>query len=223
MSKGVKPAWVLQPPAGARSYATDAMPTRLDNLEDVLAHIKQARTEHDQVSLGAVVQTVGTRSFGPLLLLAGVLTVSPLSGIPGMPTLMGVMVLLVSTQMLAGRGCFWLPGWLVRRSVSRSKLEKALGFMQRPARFIDRGLRPRLHPLIGPAGERVIALVCTVLGLSMPPMEVVPFSVNGVGAILIVFGLALIGRDGVFALAAFALTLAFSGGLAYTLIGLGSD
>lgn len=199
------------------------MSTRLDNLQDMLDHIEHADAEQDRVSLGAVVQAIGARSFGPLLLLAGVLTLSPLSGIPGMPTLMGVMVLLVSTQMLAGRSYFWLPAWLVRRSVSRSRLDKALGFMRRPARFIDRGLRPRMQPLVGPRGAWVIALVSTVLGLSMPPMEIVPFSVNGVGIILIVFGLALIGRDGLFALVAFLLTFALAGVLGYTLLGVGSD
>jgi hypothetical protein len=194
------------------------MQQQLGNLEHMLDQIEQAPTEEDQVSLGAIVQAVGTRSFGPLLLLAGVLTVSPLSGIPGMPTFMGVMVLLISTQMLVGRDCFWLPRWLVRRAVSRSKMEKAVHFMRKPARWIDRWIRPRLCGMTGRYGAWSIALVCMLLGLSMPPMEVVPLSVNGVGVILMVFGLALIGRDGVFALAAFVLTVALAGALLYTLL-----
>lgn len=194
------------------------MAEQVRNLQHMLDQIAQAQTEADSVSLGAIVQAVGTRSFGPLLLLAGILTVSPLSGIPGMPTFMGVMVLLVAGQMLVARPCFWLPGWLVRRSIARSKLDRALQFMRKPARWIDRGIKPRLQPLVGTTGSWSIALVCTLLGLSMPPMEVVPFSVNAVGAILVVFGLALIGRDGLLALAAFILTALLAATLGWYLL-----
>ena len=40
----------------------------------------------------------------------------------------------------------------------------------------------------------------------MPPMEFVPFSANAAGAVLLAFGLALIARDGVFALVAYVIT-----------------
>lgn len=190
-----------------------------ENLQHMLDKIGQAEAEQDQVSLGAIVHAVGSGSFGPLLLLAGLLTVSPLSGIPGMPTFMGVLTILVSTQLLLGRDSFWLPGWLLKRSFGRSKLEKALKFMRPPARFIDRGIRPRLQVLVGARGSWCIALICTLLGISMPPMEVVPFSVNVVGAILMVFGLALIGRDGLLALGALILTTLLVGFLIRYVLG----
>lgn len=175
------------------------------NLEELLDRIGQAAEERDRVSLGEIVATVGRGSFGSLLLLAGVITVSPLSGIPGMPTLMGLFVILVAGQMLCGREHFWLPGWLVRRSVKRSRVDKALRWLRRPARFIDRGLKPRLDPMLRRPGLLLIALVCTAIGFTMPPMEIIPFTVNGAGAAITIFGLALIARDGLLALAALAL------------------
>ncbi|HVL77523.1 MAG TPA: exopolysaccharide biosynthesis protein, partial [Noviherbaspirillum sp.] len=132
---------------------------------------------------------------------------------------MGVMVLLITSQLLMGRDSFWLPNWLVRRSVSRSKLDKALHLLRPPARWIDRGVRPRLCALTGPRGAWCIALTCTLLGLSMPPMEIVPFSVNVVGLILATFGLSLIGRDGLLALAAFILTGLLAAGLTWYALG----
>jgi hypothetical protein len=181
-----------------------------ENLQQLLDRIHEAKPEEGKVSLGAIVAAVGDRSFGPLLLLAGLLTVSPLSGIPGMPTSMGVLTLMIASQLLFGRSQFWLPGWLVRRKISQDKIAKALKFLRPPARFIDRGVGPRLQFLVGGMGARCIALVCVILAVSMPPMEVVPFSVNGVGAILMLFGLALIARDGVLALTAFLFTLLLS-------------
>jgi hypothetical protein len=173
------------------------------NLEQLLDRIAEAARDRDQVSLGEIVESVGRKSFGPLLLLAGVITVSPLSGIPGMPTTMGVFTFLIAVQLLVGREYFWLPERLLKRSVNRNRLDKALEWVRPPARYIDRFLRPRLPALLHGAGNYVIAIVCTLLAATMPLMEVVPFSVNGVGAALATFGVALIADDGLVALIAF--------------------
>lgn len=115
------------------------------NLEDILARIAKAEDDDgDHTSTRAVVNALGRRSFAPLLLLPGLVTLLPIGGIPGVPTVMSVLLLLVSVQLLFGRRSFWLPSWLLDRSVSRSKLETSRRWMLRPARFIDFFLRPRL-------------------------------------------------------------------------------
>jgi hypothetical protein len=85
-------------------------------------------------------------SFRSLLLLAGLVTLAPLVGdIPGVPTTMGVLVILTSGKLLVGRTTMWLPGWIRHRSVKASSLEKALKWLRPVARTIDRVLRPRLE------------------------------------------------------------------------------
>jgi hypothetical protein len=193
------------------------MAREITNLEQLLDRIAQAATDRDRVSIGSIVESVGRKSFGPLLLLAGVLTVSPLSGIPGMPTTMGVFTLLIAIQLLVGREYFWLPAWLLKRSVTRKRLETALKWMRPPARQIDRFLRPRLSALLHGPGNYAIAIVCTLMAVTMPFMEVVPFSVNGIGAALATFGVSLIADDGLVALLAFMLTSLAIGLLVYYL------
>lgn len=61
-------------------------------MEELLDRICQAADHQDRVSLEAVLKRVGTRSFGPLLLTVGIITVSPLTAIPGMPTSMAILV-----------------------------------------------------------------------------------------------------------------------------------
>jgi hypothetical protein len=51
-----------------------------------------------------------------LLLLASVALASPLSGIPGIPTSMGVLVLLIAGQLIVGRDYFWLPACVANMS-----------------------------------------------------------------------------------------------------------
>lgn len=175
-------------------------PTTLTRLLD---RIGEADRDEGRISLDAILDAVGRRSFGPFILLAGVVTLTPLVGdIPGIPTLMGVLVVLSAGQLLVGRNHVWLPDWLLNRSVPEEKLEKALEWMRKPAGWIDRILRPRLTALVQGAGVYVIATVSLLIALALPPMELVPFSANGGGLALTALGLALIAHDGLMALVA---------------------
>ncbi len=170
------------------------------SLGDLLQRIAEVASTRERVHLGTIMQAVGTRSFGPVLLLIGVILVSSLSGIPGMPTTMGVLLFLLSMQLLVGRQSFWMPGWLLRRSVPSGRLQRALRWLERPSRVIDWWLRPRLLYLASSNGAVGVAAVCALLALAMPLMEVVPFSATAAGVAIVMFGLALVAFDGVFVL-----------------------
>lgn len=193
----------------------------ISNLEDLLGRMKiAARNEGDQVSLDDVLEVVGRRSFGPLLLVPGIVTVSPLVGdIPGVPVLMGIFIIIVASQVLVRRRSFWLPGWLLKRSVKGSTLHKATDKLRKPARFIDRFLKPRMAWLTGNRAAHFMAVCCILIALATPVMEFIPTSANWAGLAIIFFGLALIANDGLLALLAFLFTLGtFGGGVAYWLL-----
>jgi hypothetical protein len=61
-------------------------------------------------------------------------------------------------------------------------MTKLIGWLERPARFIDRFLRPRLSMFVEGFAVRVIATVSLLNSLAMPLMEVIPFSASGAGA-----------------------------------------
>lgn len=189
------------------------------NLEQLLDRFCRAQTGGGgEVTIESIVHEVGDRSFGPLLLFAGVIMASPLSGIPGMPTSMGVVVMLVTAQLLLRRNHFWLPRWLLQRSVRRSNLERAVKLLRVPARAIDRLLRPRLATLVSGRSVYVIGVACLVIALGVPTMEVVPFSATAAGVALSSFGLSLIARDGLLALVAFAVTFGTFGFVVYSIL-----
>ncbi|WP_247639740.1 exopolysaccharide biosynthesis protein [Chromohalobacter moromii] len=50
------------------------------------------------------------------------------------------------------------------------------------------------------AGTYLVALFCFLIALAVPLMEVVPFSANGAGLALMMFGLSLMANDGLWAL-----------------------
>jgi hypothetical protein len=181
-------------------------PSEPRDLEDILDRLEESGEAHGQVSLDAMLETVGRRSFGPILLVAGLIALSPLSGIPGMPSVLGLLVLLVAGQLLLRRTHFWLPRWMLRREVNHRKLCQATGLMRRPARVIDRFLRPRLTFLTRHVGACVIIVVCVLIALSMPPLEILPFTASLSGAALSTFALALISNDGLVAVIGFLIT-----------------
>lgn len=183
-------------------------PAEPQDLEELLDEIECAARDHEKISFGDLFRAVGQRSFGPLLLLAGLITLAPLVGdIPGVPTMMAIVVFLIAGQILMRRDHFWLPRWLLERSLAASKVQKAAGWLRKPARFVDRLLRPRLKKFVCGAAEYSIAGVSLAIALFMPAMEIVPFSASGAGAVLTSFGLALIARDGLVAIIALALAI----------------
>ncbi|WP_078083783.1 exopolysaccharide biosynthesis protein [Microbulbifer mangrovi] len=177
------------------------------NLSQLLIQLERLATEHDPVTLGQVLEALGQRSFAPLILVAGLILFSPLSGIPGVPTLMGLTILVTSVQMLLLRRHLWLPQWLLRKSISATRFLRVVHWLQRPAVSIDRWLQPRLSLLVHRGGSYLIALVSTAIGLALPAMEILPFSATLAGLALTLFGLALVAQDGLTALIALGVTV----------------
>lgn len=188
------------------------------DLEELLDHLRQA--EHgDRVSFGAMLDAAGRRSFGPLLLVPGLLVLSPLGGIPGMATSAGLVSLLVSVQLLLRRRSFWLPQWLLSRSVPYGRFLRALDALRRPARWVDKPLRPRLHGMLQAPALQLVALGCIAVGTVMPLLEVVPFADTAPGAALSALGLGLIAHDGLLVLIAALLLMLTAGIAAAALLG----
>lgn len=186
------------------------------SLQMLLDRIDSTTEEEHRVSLGEVVDAVGRRSFVPLLLLPGLVMLAPVIGdIPGVPVLMGLLVILVATQLLLRRQQVWLPDWLRNRKISSSKISTTISWLRRPARWMDRWSKPRYSIFVNHASVFVIAATCIAIAAATPVMEVVPMSANLAGAAITAFGLALLAHDGLIAILAVAFSAATMGLLVY--------
>lgn len=189
------------------------------DLNELLDVIEGVADKHSDVSFRQLYDAVGHRSFGPLLLLAGLVVMMPVVGdIPGVPTVMGAIVVLIAGQLLANRKQFWLPRRILDASLAARKVCKGVGWLRKPAGAVDKVVRPRLTHFVRKPWTYAIAAIALLIGLAQPFMELVPFSANGAGAALTAFGLALIACDGLVALIAMALAVATGGIVAYALI-----
>lgn len=192
---------------------------KITNIEELLDAIEKSVGKSKDLSLGDVLDSVGHRSYGPLLLLAGLVMAAPGVGdIPGLPTGTGIFVALVAGQMIIGRNYLWLPRWLLKRKISAETICKAIGRLRKPARYVDRVIKPRLAGITYNSGRWGIALACLGIAVATPAMEVVLFSANAAGAALAAFGLSLMAHDGLLTLIAYAFTFGAAAALLYALL-----
>lgn len=173
----------------------------------LLDQIDDLKGAHGRVTLATIQEVAGRRMSGPMLLLPGLILVSPLSGIPTLPTILAIIIFLVSIQLMFGRQSIWIPERLRRAGLSSDRSDKAIGYMRPVAGFIDRFSRQRLPWLTGAVPVRVASLLCVLIALVMPLMEFIPFSSSIAGLVITVFGLALMTGDGLLIGAVFLLVL----------------
>ncbi|WP_109465484.1 exopolysaccharide biosynthesis protein [Albibacillus kandeliae] len=181
-------------------------PRSLTELLDILEEAPDGK----KVTVAEMLRHIGDRSFTPLILAISVIVVSPISGIPTVPTFSALLLLTIGVQGLARRDHLWLPGFLMRRQIPAERLHGAINWLRKPCAWIDRHSRPRLRILTEGAPRVFAFAVCTFLPLVWPPLELLPMftSVGAFAIALIAFG--LLTHDGLYTL------------LGYSVIGAGA-
>lgn len=161
---------------------------------------------NDRVTVGVIVESLGHRSYGAILMMPVLVDWSPLGGVPGVQSFLAVVAAIVAAQMLVGRRHLWLPGFVARRSIDSAKLRKAAAGLRGVARFMDRHFHGRLEWLTRKPFSRVAAGVVIAICLAVPPLDLIPFGGSGPMLAIALFGLALLVRDGVLMLVALMLS-----------------
>ncbi|HYE42463.1 MAG TPA: exopolysaccharide biosynthesis protein [Caulobacteraceae bacterium] len=178
------------------------MSSKARNLGDILDGLDGLAGGGPRVTMGEVMECVGERSFGPLLVLPGIAALTPLGLVPALPTAIALVVILIAGQLAIGRKSFWLPRFLLERSVKSDRFHKSMRVARKPATWVDRLVRPgRFDVVAGRRASRGVALACCVTALAIPPLELVPFGVGAPAAAITAFGLGLTSRDGLFVIA----------------------
>ncbi|MFY0633609.1 MAG: exopolysaccharide biosynthesis protein [Vannielia sp.] len=203
-------------PTGRGSTRSATSSPSIRSLSDVLSAL-DSLAERNTVSLGNLLEEIGTRAFAPLILVPALILVTPISGVPGLPTVGAILMLLVTVQKLFGRKHLWLPGWLTRRSVSGERLGGAVDWMRRPCGWIDRHSRRRLSALVSAPANIVTALVISLICLVIPALELLPMVTSLLAIAISLFAIGLLARDGIYTLLAW-LWLAIAGGVIYWLM-----
>lgn len=164
----------------------------------------------ESVRVGDIIDRFGGRAFGALLFVFAIPNLLPLP--PGSSTILGAPLLLLAPQLALGVSGPWLPRFVDNRRLSGADLQKAFGRLIPWVERVERISRPRIEVFFGAVGDRLIGTICSALAfvliLPIPLGNLLPALTIGF------FGFALFSRDGIFAIAGYALVGA-SGFLLY--------
>ncbi|MEN2748408.1 exopolysaccharide biosynthesis protein [Sphingomonas sp. T9W2] len=161
----------------------------------------------DKAKLGDMLEALGQRAYGPFFIIFPMIDISPVGGIPGLPTAMAAVMILLAVQLVFGREHLWLPGFLANRGLKGKKLVKVADKTRPIARRMDKWFHGRLPALTKGPMVKVAGVAVILLCLTVPPLELLPFASTAPMAAIMAFGIALLVRDGVLMVVACALSV----------------
>ncbi len=155
--------------------------------------VRAVKGESEKVAVGEIIDALDARSFGLAVLLFSLPSVVPMP--PGVPTVVGIILLIVSIQMVIGREDLWLPGILSKRTFDRKSLVSAFTGLAPKLAVIERVMKPRLLFMTGRVGSIFIGVIVLVMAfvlvLPLPPGGNFPPALA-----CAVLGMGLAQRDG---------------------------
>ena len=147
----------------------------------------------EQLRMGDVRDGLGDRSFGMLLFVSTIPAFIPIPGVGG--AVSGPLVVLIGLQLMLTLRQPWLPGFLARRGPHRSAMARFRDLLAPWLAKLEKLIRPRATWLLDHrAADFFTGVLLVLLGilLSLP----IPFTNFLFGALLLLFALALLERDG---------------------------
>lgn len=176
-----------------------------DLLDDIVAEARSG-----PLTLGGVLDDLGDRSYGPLFFIIGVIIMLPIGAVPGVPIILGAVLIILAVQFVIGLTHPWMPARLRALSLTEQKAREVRRRIGGVLAFFDRFIDERARWAVSRGMRVFFAVAIILLSLTMIPLEFIPFGVAAPGAAIAAFGLAIVARDGVLAMIALALTgLAF--------------
>lgn len=182
---------VAEREAPRKRYGRAAAHSQLSSVLAAFA-VRQGR---DGATIGDLMDAMGNRSLGALLVCFAAPSVLP---IPGISTVMAVPLIYVSLQLVCGRTTCRLPRSVVRRKLRWSFFDRLVPYVAKAERL----LRPRLPALVSSVSERIIGLLA--IGLAGILFLPIPLGNMAPALSIAILGMALVQKDGLAALVGIA-------------------
>ena len=121
--------------------------------------------------------------------------------IPGLTWVAAVLAVVVAGQMALGMGRIWLPEASLATPLPRTLVKRSAAASRKWARRIDAILKPRLLFMSQPPFVNLVALFCIGAALITFPLSFIPLAPLAPSLAVVVFGLGMAARDGLWLLA----------------------
>ena len=160
----------------------------------------------DALTFGELLHGFGERSFGVLLLILALVSL-----VPGLSIVIGVVLAILSVQMLFARRTPWLPRFIMARRISGERIARIARRLTPVLVRIERVVRPR-WAIPYETTKRVVGGVVLLLAITL--IAPIPFSNYLPALVIILVALAYLEEDGLLlslGLAAAIVSLAVTG------------
>ena len=125
-----------------------------ESLSELLTSI--AENAGQRTTLREIAEALDERSFGAFLLVFSIPNLIPLP--PGATLVLGLPLIFVAWQIVAGRNKIWLPRPLANYALEKKTLQKIVTRSVPWLRRMEAWVRPRNWPLINPTSERLFGI-----------------------------------------------------------------
>ena len=162
-------------------------------MSDVLRRLDSETGE--RLTVRSIFAALGERSMSLMIVLLGLPNCIPMP--PPIPTVCGLLLIFVALQIGFGRRTLWMPDIVLRRSIEKRHVDRAVAKALPWVLRLESFSRQRIMPFNPTVSAILTGLLLVVLSLGMlmaaPFVGQIPF---GLGICLI--GLGLTERDGAF-------------------------
>ena len=132
-----------------------------ESLSELLINLSEnagART-----SLRDIAEALDERSFGAFLLVFSIPNLIPLP--PGATLVLGLPLIFVAWQIVAGRNKIWLPRPLANYALEKKTLDKIIKRSVPWLKWMEAWVRPRNWPLVNQMSERLFGIYTLFLAI----------------------------------------------------------
>lgn len=196
----------------AACHPAEGMPSASDAIDQSVGGVASQRLvllareigPQAQISIGAVVDQLGSSSLGLILLILTIPAIIPIPGPIGI--ILGSCLALVALQVVVGAKRVWLPGWLRSCNLPTRFVTAAIARIVPWLERFERRLSPRRWMMLSGRVARpflglAILAMAVIITLPIPFGNILPV------VALAMLALALLERDGVAVLVALGMSL----------------
>ncbi|MEX3009955.1 exopolysaccharide biosynthesis protein [Hoeflea sp. TYP-13] len=132
-----------------------------ESLSELLKELSE--NAGDRTTLREIAEALDERSFGAFLLVFSIPNLIPLP--PGATLVLGLPLIFVAWQIVAGRHKIWLPKPLANYALEKKTLQKIIKRSVPWLKWMEAWVRPRNWPLSNPLFERLFGIYTLFLAI----------------------------------------------------------
>ncbi|KAF0094573.1 MAG: Exopolysaccharide synthesis ExoD [Puniceicoccaceae bacterium 5H] len=180
-----------------------------------------AGSENQPLNLGSLVDRVGEKGFGMLLVLLALPSALPIPA-PGYSTPFGIMLAILAGQMIVGKRMPVFPERFRKMRLNRKLADNMLSFAAKVFAKLEWFIRPRMKWIGGRMGQSMMGWLVLVMACLM--ILPIPYTNTFPAMVIFLIGIGLMEEDGLFSIFACivgAFAVALYGFIIYVVIAYG--